>query len=365
MPPGASSAVQPRQPAPARRDRWLAVAFGPPTMAEALAQLPRLAADGADAVELRLDLFQEPFDLPRLLAACGSLPVVATLRPPDQGGRCPLPPEARLETLLRAAALGAAYVDLEWDAATPDAVRAVRAAGARVIVSRHDLAGMPAQLATGWWDTLAATGADVVKLVGLAADARDCLPVFHALRRADRPAIAIAMGEAGLPSRVLALREERCLLTYAALEDGGGTAPGQVTLRELRETYRADRLGARTAVFGVLGARPEPTWVVRANAWLAAAGLDAVGVPILAGADPAGVVQAFRALPVAGWAVQDPETQETVGQALDEIAPSACRSGRVNTILAVAGGGLVGAWAGSAEEQLDQWADALAGSSRT
>ena len=100
----------------------LAVAFGPSTMAEALAGLPRIR-EAADCIELRLDLFEEPFDLPALLEACGDLSVVATLRPPDEGGKSPLSAVERLEVLLAAARLGAQYVDLEWNAASPSAVR--------------------------------------------------------------------------------------------------------------------------------------------------------------------------------------------------------------------------------------------------
>src|ERR1043166_7962486 len=118
--------------------KMLAVAFGPPTMAHALAGLPHIRAE-AECVELRLDLFETPFDLPALLDACGDLPVVATLRPPDQGGRSPLSAAERLDVLVRAAQLGATYVDLEWDAVTPAALSAVRTAGAGVIVSRHEI----------------------------------------------------------------------------------------------------------------------------------------------------------------------------------------------------------------------------------
>src|SRR6476661_5824239 len=187
------------------RMRMVAVAFGPASMAEACAGLSRIR-DVADSVELRLDLFQEPFDLEVLLRERGSLPVVATLRPPEQGGRCPLPPDERLKVLIRAAELGAEFVDLEWDAASAQAQAAVRAAGARVIVSRHDFSNMPPDLAEAWWPELAAQGADVVKVVGTAQDVRDCLAVFRVLRRADRPTIAIAMGAAGLATRVLTLR---------------------------------------------------------------------------------------------------------------------------------------------------------------
>src|ERR1051326_4117090 len=112
------------------RTRMLAVAFGPPTMAAAGAGLQRIR-EVADCVELRLDLFEEPFDLPTLLRERGDMPVVATLRPPSEGGRSALRAPDRLKRLVQAAELGAEYVDVEWDAVTPEVLRAVRGAGAQ------------------------------------------------------------------------------------------------------------------------------------------------------------------------------------------------------------------------------------------
>src|ERR1051326_2390177 len=59
------------------RTRMRGVAFGPPTRAAACAGLQRIR-EVADCVELRLDLFEEPFDLPTLLRERGDMPVVAT-----------------------------------------------------------------------------------------------------------------------------------------------------------------------------------------------------------------------------------------------------------------------------------------------
>ena len=132
-------------------------------MPAAVEGLARIRHQQADCVELRLDHFDEPFDLEALLRERGDLPVVATLRPPDQGGRSQLPPDERLSILLKAALLGAEYVDLEDDVATPSAIASLRAAGARVIVSRHDFGGMPQDLARTWWRELSSLDADVVK----------------------------------------------------------------------------------------------------------------------------------------------------------------------------------------------------------
>jgi 3-dehydroquinate dehydratase type I len=337
-------------------ERMIAIAFGPPTMAEALAGLPRIRSE-ADCVEFRLDLFSEEFDLPLLLRERGNLPAVVTLRPTSEGGKSALPPRERLAVLLRAAELGAEFVDLEWDAATPQAVASLKAAGASVIISRHDFSSMPAELANSWWHDLAQRGADVVKVVGTAHDVRDCLPVLQALQH-DRPTIAIAMGEPGLISRVLALRSEQCFLTYATLGSGTPTAPGQLTAREMRELYRTSRLTSSTAVFGLLGPHLERVRLAEYNAWFERDDLDAVAVPFVASDDAPAVVSAYQQLPVAGWHVHGDELQETVGQALDELSSKACRQGKVNAIVRQADGALLGEWVESPLGQYELWRSA-------
>ncbi|MGI9148304.1 MAG: type I 3-dehydroquinate dehydratase [Chloroflexota bacterium] len=335
----------------------LAVAFGPPTMAEAITGLARIRQQ-ADCVELRLDLFEEPFELDVLLSERGDLPVVVTLRPPDQGGKSPLPPDARFAVLLRAARLGANYVDLEWDAATPRAMDALRSAGARVVVSRHDFSAMPAELADGWWPELAARGADVVKVVGTASDVRDCLPILRVLSsdRPNVPRIAIAMDEPGLLTRVLALRAEQCFLTYATLGDGSAaTAPGQLSVREMRETYHVERLGPDTRIFGLLGAHAEGQRLSEYNTWFAQDNVDAVSVPFKADVDAAGIVLAFRELPVSGWHIHGADLQAGVVPVLDDLAPSAAKRRTANGVVRRKDGGLVGHWVESPREQYAVW----------
>jgi 3-dehydroquinate dehydratase/shikimate dehydrogenase len=323
-------------------------------MAAACAGLPRIRAV-ADCVELRLDLFDEPFDLATLLRERRDLPVVATLRPPDQGGRSELGASERLKVLVRAAELGAEYVDLEWDAASPDALAALRGAGARVIISRHDFSSMPADLADDWRLRLAELGADVVKLVGTARDVRDCLTVLRALERATLPTIAIAMGAAGLPTRVLALRSERCLLTYASLEEDGGTAPGQISVKDMREVYRVQHLGSSTRVFGLLGPHVERERLAEYNTWFAADAVDAVAVPFPAEVGAAAIVAGFRELPVNGWHIHGLDLQRDVVKSLDQLSPAATRQARVNAVVQRPDGSLLGDWVESPRQQYELW----------
>jgi 3-dehydroquinate dehydratase type I len=233
--------------------------------------LAEAAAAGADLVELRLDLFEPGFDLGRFLRRRRPLPVIATLRPPREGGRCDLPDAARLKQLLFAAGMGAEYVDVEWDAATPSMLDDLREAGAKVIVSRHAFDRMPDLVA--WSNDIAAMRPDVVKVVGMAASSDDCRVPLRVLERAELPTIAIAMGPAGLATRVLCLKYDRCFLTFAALPSGG-TAPGQITIGELLDVYRARSIGPDTRIVEV-----PPDQVTAENHRLAAAGLDAIAVP--------------------------------------------------------------------------------------
>src|SRR6266849_6568234 len=96
--------------------RLLGVPLGVATMDEAVAALPRLAAE-ADIVELRLDYFAGPYELTRLMHD-RSVPLIVTNRPAREGGRSTASDAERLATLRAAAELGAEYVDVEGDLAT-------------------------------------------------------------------------------------------------------------------------------------------------------------------------------------------------------------------------------------------------------
>ena len=64
--------------------------------------------------------------------------------------------------------------------------------------------------------------------------------------------IPIAMGESGKWTRILGLAHG-AFMTYAALDDGKETAPGQVSAKDLIEVYRAKELDENTEVYGIIG----------------------------------------------------------------------------------------------------------------
>ena len=307
----------------------LCVSLMPETTEEALASLDRVAGR-ADLAEIRLDAMQT-FDLDRLLAA-PPCPIIVTFRPAREGGLYHGPEDDRLQTLRRAARLGARYIDVEHDA--------VHGLGdvppERVIVSYHNFDSTPEDLA-GLHYRMAQSGAGTVKVAVTARHILDTVPVLRLLQGATVPTVALSMGERGVLTRILAPKFG-ALFTYAADDTGPEAAPGQLTLDRMRTLYRADRLGPSTEVYGVVADPVGHSLSPQIhNAAFAETACDAVYLPLWVEGDPAAFVRAMQEFAVGGYSVTIPHKQ-TVMAAADEIEPLARRIGAVNTLQRRAGG---------------------------
>jgi 3-dehydroquinate dehydratase/shikimate dehydrogenase len=268
---------------------------------------------------------------------------ILTLRPAEQGGRRELDDETR-QAFWSSAIFSNSYFDAELDLAE----RFIAGTHAptlpidwsRTICSQHDFAGVPAHL-DQLYDRLASTPARVLKIAVHADDAIDCLPVFQLLERArhqGREMIAIAMGPAGIATRILG-PSRGAFLTYASPDDGTGTAPGQISARELTEVYRLEEIDHQTQIFGLLG-QPVAHSVSPQmhNAAFAATGVNAVYIPFEV-RDVHGFLKRMvhprtRELDwnLAGLSVTAPHKSAVMDQ-LDWIAPEAREIGAVNTIV--------------------------------
>lgn len=330
-------------------NRNLCVAVSGPTMAEALATLASVEGR-ADLVELRLDLI-EAFDLARLLAAC-PCPAIVTYRPRREGGAYAGPEDQRLRVLRRAADLGATWIDLELDVAE----RVGPFSPAKTIVSRHDFHSVPADL-EALLHRLWSAGGDAVKLAAMARRPAECVALLRLLAAARGPSIVVGMGPAGVASRVLCLRSEACLLTYAAPDAGSGTAPGQVSLEQLERWYRARRIDARTAAIGYLGPAEDVDALEAANLELAQRGLNAVCVPL----GPVGVAEGLEAivgLELRG-AIAPSRLESELAAALPAHPAAPGNRARANVVLAEQGR-LFADWALEPAAQIERLAPLLA-----
>ncbi|MCU0554990.1 MAG: type I 3-dehydroquinate dehydratase [Syntrophales bacterium] len=217
----------------------ICISVVPATNEEALSLLGR-ALPLAELVELRIDRIEAPA-LPMLLHA-GRERIVVTNRRRDEGGFFASCETRRLERLHEAVELGARFVDIEARTGSRAVGRladAVRSHGGRtrLIVSHHDLAGTPsARTLAARVKACRALGADVVKIVTLANRAEDNLRVLEILpqaREMGQDIVAFCMGELGRLSRVAAPLLGSCW-SYASLEKGAASAPGQLTVAEMR-----------------------------------------------------------------------------------------------------------------------------------
>ena len=293
---------------------------------EAMLSLAERAAEkGADLVEFRLDYLAEP-DVAQLVAQ-KPLPAIFTCRPVREGGRFEGAEADRIALLQQAMDAGADYVDVELDAVG----KIERKPNVTLIVSLHDFERTPDDLDALYRTMTGRPSPDVVKIATTATDVGDNFRLFDLLKRATVPTIALAMGERGVGSRILA-RKFGGLLTFASLEEGAGSAPGQLTIDALTNLYRYRSINADTEVFGV-AAKPVAHSMspLIHNTAFAELGLDAVYVPFLVD-DITDFLKRSRPF-VRGYSVTLPHKEEAFRNA-DEVDDLTRKIGSLNTLVA-------------------------------
>jgi len=197
----------------------------------------------ADILELRIDQIKN-LNLEGLLRWKRGR-VLVTNRRKDEGGGFSGTERERVKLLKEAVALGVDYVDIE--VRTEEAL--IKELSAKIgnhhgrvkwIVSHHDFSGTPSERSLRRrLDECNRTGADIVKIVTYANTVDDNLRVLGLIpyaRRRGLEIIAFCMGEVGQISRIMAP-----LLgsysSYVSLEKGAESAPGQLTVEEIRQVF--------------------------------------------------------------------------------------------------------------------------------
>ncbi|MFH0846597.1 MAG: type I 3-dehydroquinate dehydratase [Chloroflexota bacterium] len=191
--------------------------------------------DLIDLFEVRLDLIGP--DWPEVVSHLGK-PWIAANRIPEEGGKAKEDESERVEDLLKAVGLGASIVDLELRTENLKTLVPLIKKRARCLLSYHDLKGTPPlnQLK----DTVRreiASGADICKVVTTARSTEDNITALQLIR--EFPGVrmvSLAMGDLGLASRILSPIVGGDF-TYATLTRGKESAPGQMTVLELRRIY--------------------------------------------------------------------------------------------------------------------------------
>jgi 3-dehydroquinate dehydratase/shikimate dehydrogenase len=299
------------------------------------------AAEIGDLIELRLDCLPEDNreSWPELVGVT-SLPIILTLRPDEQGGKANVSLKDRLKFWSSIENVQERVMfDVELDVIS-DALANEALDTSRIICSHHQFEGEIADVESVY-ECMVPQPAAVLKIAVRADDAIDCLAIFKLLERAKREGrelIAIAMGQAGVMTRILG-PSRGSFLTFGSLDDDTATAPGQLTARELRDVYRIDRINRQTQIMGLIGHPVAHSISPQIhNAAFAGSDADAVFIPFEVQNIDAFMGRMVRKATreidwnVRGLSVTAPHKTAVI-QHLDWLDPAAQEIGAVNTVV--------------------------------
>lgn len=293
-------------------------------------------------VELRLDWLSGDAEIDRFLKRLAArkirATIIATCRRRSAGGRYRGSIAKQLVHLGAALRAGCEWFDLEIETARkcPPELLEVLLGEGKHLASAHFFKAMPSNLNRVAAE-LSRMRPDAIKI------AAQCDTQAHAVKllglaRGRRDVVAVPMGAAALPGRVLAIRAGSAL-AYSAIENA--TAPGQPSFEQMKNLYRADHLSRNTRVYGVIG---DPIGhslsPVMQNAGFQARRMDAVFLPFLV-RDLKDFLRTVKPLGIAGISVTLPHKQAILRH-LDGCDPLAAAIGAVNTVVVRGGGKLYG-----------------------
>ena len=191
----------------------------------------------SDIIEIRLDVMED-FDLKKIIRSA-TKPVLVTYRSKKEGGRGSAGYGTRVRYLSDAMEAGADYVDVELSIPLEWRQRVFQMKGScGLVVSCHLLNGTPhREKLERIMENMAATGADIVKIVTWARAWEDNLRVLEIIPKAQAMGIGIiafCMGPLGRISRI-ASPLMGGYMTFASLEKGQESASGQIPAPDMKK----------------------------------------------------------------------------------------------------------------------------------
>lgn len=204
----------------------------------------RQANKKADLIELRLDFLAHVNEtlLKEMLEKC-SKPVIATFRAKHHGASTEA--TERMFLLKKAIQFGAEFIDLDFEedkGFIPDIAK--HKGRAALIISSHNFEETPPlpELLQRLEEMHSLGCGDVFKIIAFAREERDndtALALVKAAKEQGLKIVAFCMGPKGIRSRVECIKMG-ALFTFASLERGRESAPGQIPVDELKRRMEND-----------------------------------------------------------------------------------------------------------------------------
>ncbi|MBY0528814.1 MAG: shikimate dehydrogenase [Rhabdochlamydiaceae bacterium] len=307
-----------------------------PTYEKAHRTLQEALRRGVDGVEIRIDTFSSiDFNqIQSLRNDASTIQVLFTLRSSAQGGMFEASQKERLEWIEKLASLYPDILDLEYD--VPDAFRSHLAQTfptIKFMSSYHHFTSTPSDLPS-LFASLRSPLTHIVKVATLALSTLDTLRMLDYVHSesSKEQLIGICMGDKGLATRVLGPVVGNTL-DYTFLDAKEQTAPGQLSLDDLIDTYHYRSLNKQTRIYGVIGSPVNKSLgPIVHNAVFDQLKINASYLALeISPTDLSAALSLLRKLPFEGLSVTMP-LKEAIIPFLDQITPRAKAIGAVNTI---------------------------------
>ncbi len=218
----------------------ICVSILPKNNLEALSLIETAEKAKANLIEVRLDCLESHRNLSDLVKGT-KIPLIATNKLTIEKGFFAGTETERQQTLLSAAKNGFEYVDVDLlSLKLNETIGKLKPLGAKLIVSFHKFDGV---LSVSEMEQILkqemACGATVCKIVTTAEKIEDNLAVlnFVSANSGKSKIVCFCMGEQGKVSRLLSPLFG-AFFTFASLEQGSETASGQISIQELRATFK-------------------------------------------------------------------------------------------------------------------------------
>jgi len=213
-------------------------------MAEALKFIEKAQHAQANLIEVRLDYLEETRNLQDLCKSTKT-PLIATNKLKTENGYFAGSEQEREQTLLNAIKSGFEYVDVDFAILERNqTITKLIDLGAKVIVSYHKFDGiLMASAMNKILDEMIDSGASICKIVLTAKRVEDNLPIIDFVVSASKKTkiVCFCMGKEGRISRLLS-PVFGADFTFASLEQGFETVPGQMSISEIKAAYNLLRL---------------------------------------------------------------------------------------------------------------------------
>jgi 3-dehydroquinate dehydratase / shikimate dehydrogenase len=205
------------------------------------------AAGQCDLIELCLDhLLKEP-DVGEMLQGIPK-PILVACRRPQDGGKFEGTEEERMTLLRQAIVAGPQYVELDLETAP----KVPRFGKTKRVISVISLDGPPDDV-DEVYNEAASRNADVIKFAWPASTFEAVWPLLKIIsQKRQVPTIGLAIGRAALTLALLG-RALDVPWSYAALERGLESVPGQPTVHDLKDIYCWDDIGPKTRFVALAG----------------------------------------------------------------------------------------------------------------